>query len=197
VCARAVDGRLPPGLSAIPVLTGEEGWDMNRMRLVALCVAVSLGCFSMAFGIDLTDPSKAPATYVKMVKQGDKDVMVFDDTTHWFSAVTFNKVMGLYGWTLTDPSKVSATYAKVVKKDGKDAIVFDETASMYSPSSINRILSAYGLTLTDPSKLPTNFVKVIKKDGKDTMVFDETSSSYSAKSMHQILSAYSRADAAK
>ncbi len=116
---------------------------MNRMRLVALCVAVSLGCFSMAFGIDLTDPSKAPATYVKMVKQGDKDVLVFDDTTHWFSAVTFNKVMGFYGCTLTDPSKVSATYAKVVKKDGKDTMVFDETSASYSAKSMHQILSGY------------------------------------------------------
>ena len=61
---------------------------MNRMQLVALCVAVSLGCFGIAFGIELEDPSKAPATYVKMVKQGDKTVPVFDGTTHWFSAKT-------------------------------------------------------------------------------------------------------------
>jgi hypothetical protein len=125
---------------------------MNRMRFIALCVAVSLGCFGVAFGIDLTDPGKAPATYVKMVKQGDKTVPVFDDTTHWFSAKTFDQVMALYGCTLKEPSKVPATYAKVVKKDGKESIVFDETAAMYSPSSLNRILSAYGLTLTDPSK---------------------------------------------
>jgi hypothetical protein len=117
---------------------------MNRMRLVALCVALSLGCFSTAFGIELEDPSKAPATYVKVVKQGDKDELVFDDTTHWFSAVTFNKVMGLYGCSLTDPSKVPATYAKVVKKDGQETIVFADTTSTYSAKSMNQILSAYG-----------------------------------------------------
>src|SRR5215475_9576677 len=72
---------------------GKGGKDMNRMRLVALCVAVSMGCFGMAFGIDLVDPSKAPATYVKVVKQGDQTVPVFDDTTHWFSAKTFNNVL--------------------------------------------------------------------------------------------------------
>jgi hypothetical protein len=65
VSARSVGVRLPPEPSAIHMLPGEEGYDMNRMRLVALCVAVSLGCFSTAFGIDLEDPSKAPATYVK------------------------------------------------------------------------------------------------------------------------------------
>jgi hypothetical protein len=78
---------------------------MNRTRFVALCVAVSLGCFGMAFGIDIEDPSKAPATYVKVVKQGDKNVLVFDDTTHWFSAAAFNKVMGLYGWHLAGPQQ--------------------------------------------------------------------------------------------
>ena len=51
---------------------------MNRMHLIALCVAMSLGCFGIAFGIELEDPSKAPATYAKMVKQGDKTVPVFD-----------------------------------------------------------------------------------------------------------------------
>jgi hypothetical protein len=123
---------------------------MNRMHLIALCVVMSLGCFGIAFAIELEDASKAPATYVKMVKQGDKTAPVFDDTTHWFSGKTFNNVMALYGCTLTDPSKVPATYAKVVKKDGKESIVLDETAAMYSPSSIDRILSGYGLTLTDP-----------------------------------------------
>ena len=117
---------------------------MNRMRLVALCVAVSLGCFSTAFGIDLEDPSKAPATYVKVVKQGDKPVQVFDDTTHSFSASTFDKVMAAYGCTLTDPSKVPATFAKVVKKDGKETIVFEDGSSSYSAKSMHQILSAYG-----------------------------------------------------
>jgi hypothetical protein len=116
---------------------------MNRMRFVALGVAVSLGCFGMAFGIDLEDPSKAPASYVKVVKQGDKNVLDFDDATHWFSALTFNKIMGLYGCTLTDPSKVPATYAKAVKKDGKETLVFDETSTSYSGESMNQILSAY------------------------------------------------------
>jgi hypothetical protein len=116
---------------------------MNRMRLVALCVTVSLGCFGMAFGIDIEDPSKAPTTYVKVVKQEDKNVLIFDDTTHWFSAVTFDKVMGLYGCTLKNPSKVPATYAKAVKKDGKETLVFDETSSSYSAKSMNQILSAY------------------------------------------------------
>jgi hypothetical protein len=106
-------------------------------------VAVSLGCFSTAFAVDLEDPSKAPPTYVKMVKQGDQRVPVFDDTTHWFSAAAFDKVMGLYGCTLTDPSKVPATYAKVVKKDGKETIVFDNTSSTYSAKTMNQILSAY------------------------------------------------------
>jgi uncharacterized membrane protein YwzB len=46
---------------------------MKRMRLVALCVAVSLGCFVSAFAVDLVDSSKVPPTYVKMVKQGDKN----------------------------------------------------------------------------------------------------------------------------
>jgi len=125
------------------MVLGKEGKDMNRMRLVALCVAVSLGCFGMAFGIDLVDPSKAPATYVKGVKQGDKTVPVFDDTTHWFSAKTFNNVMALYGCTLKDPSKVPATYAKAVKKDGKEVIVFEDTSRSYSAKSMNQILSAY------------------------------------------------------
>jgi len=116
---------------------------MNRMRFVALGVAVSLGCFSMAFGIDLEDPSKAPATYVKVVKQGDKNVLVFDDTAYWFSAATFDKVMGGYGCTLTDPGKLPATYAKAVKKDGQETIVFDETSSSYTAKSMNQILSAY------------------------------------------------------
>jgi hypothetical protein len=141
---------------------------MNRMHLIALCVVMSLGCFGIAFGIEIEDPSKAPATYAKMTKQGDKTAPVFDDTPHWFSAKTFNNVMALYGCTLTDPSKVPATYAKVVKKDGKETIVFDDTATMYSPSSIDRILSGYGLKLTDPKKLPTDFAKVVKKDGKET-----------------------------
>jgi hypothetical protein len=70
---------------------------MNRMRLVALSVAMSLGCFGIAFGIELVDASKAPATYVKMVKEGDKTVPVFDGTTHSFSAKQFDKIMGLYG----------------------------------------------------------------------------------------------------
>jgi len=116
---------------------------MNRTRFVAPCVMVSLGCFGMAFGIDLEDPGKAPATYVKVVKQTDKNVLVFDDTFHSFSAVTFDKLMGLYGCTLTDPSKVPATYAKVVKKDGKETIVFDETSSSYSAKAMHQILSAY------------------------------------------------------
>ena len=116
---------------------------MNRMHLIALCVVMSLGCFGIAFGIDLEDPSKAPATYAKMTKQGDKTVPVFDDTPHWFSAKTFNNVMALYGCTLTDPSKVPATYAKVTKKDGKEAIVFDETSTSYSAKDMNQILSAY------------------------------------------------------
>ena len=100
---------------------------MNRMRFVALCLAVSLGWFVTAFAVDLVDPKKAPPTYLKMVKQGDQTVPVFDTTPHWFSAVTFNKIMGLYGCTLTDPSKVPATYAKVVKKDGQETVVFDNT----------------------------------------------------------------------
>jgi hypothetical protein len=189
--------RLPPGLPATHMVTGKEGSDMNQMRLVALCIAVSLGCFGIAFGIDLEDPSKAPATYVKMVKQGDKTTPVFDDTSHSFSAKTFDKILALYRCTLTDPSKVPSTYAKVVKKDGKESIVLDDTAAMHSPSSLNRILSGYGLTLTDPQKLPSNFAKVVKKDGKEEITFDETSRSYSAKSMHQILSAYSLADGAR
>src|SRR5919109_1605519 len=116
---------------------------MNRMHLVALCVAMSLGCFGMAFGVDLKDPSQAPATYVKMVKQGDKTVPVFDDTAHWFSAKTFDRIMGLYGCTLKDPSKVPATYVKFVKKDGKESIVFDETTRPYSAKTGHQILSEY------------------------------------------------------
>src|ERR687892_684864 len=116
---------------------------MNRMHLIALCVVMSLGCFGIAFGIDLEDASKAPATYAKMAKQGDKTAPVFDDTPHWFSAKTFNNVMALYGCTLTDPSKVPATYAKVVKKDGKETIVFEDTSRAYSAKSMHQILSAY------------------------------------------------------
>jgi hypothetical protein len=116
---------------------------MNRMHLIALCVVMSLGCFGIAFGIELEDPSKAPVTYAKMAKQGDKTVPVFDTTPDWFSAKTFNNVMALYGCTLTDPSKVPATYAKVVKKDGKEVLVFDEASASYSAESMNQILSAY------------------------------------------------------
>ena len=119
---------------------------MDRIRIVALGVAVSLGCFVSALAVDLEDPSKVPSTYVKMVKQGDKTVPVFDDTHHWFSASTFDKILSAYGLTLTDPSKLPATYAKVVKKDGKEVIVFDDTTSSYSASSMNRILSAYSRT---------------------------------------------------
>jgi hypothetical protein len=106
------------------VCCGEEGESMKRIRFVAFCVAVSLGCFSTVFAAELVDPSKAPSTYVKMTKQGDKNVPVFDQTHHWFSASTFDKIMAAYGCTLKDPSKVPATYAKVVKKDGKETVVF-------------------------------------------------------------------------
>ena len=82
---------------------------MNQMRFVALCVAVSLGCFSMAFAVDLEDPSKAPPTYVKMVKQGDQTVPVFDTTTHSYSAVTFNKVMGAL-WMHIDAPQQGASH---------------------------------------------------------------------------------------
>jgi hypothetical protein len=132
-----------PGLAPTHARSGEEGYDMNQRRLIALCLAVSLGCFVSAFAAELVDPSKAPSTYVKMVKQGDKTVPVFDDTLHWFSAATLDKILSAYGCTLTDPSKVPSTYAKVVKKDGKDVMVFDEALASYSASSLNRILSAY------------------------------------------------------
>jgi hypothetical protein len=192
-----MERRLPSGPLATQAITGREGYNMNRMQLIALCAAISLGCFGIAVGVELEDPSKAPATYVKMVKQGDKTVPVFDGTVHSFSAKQFDKLMGLYGCTLTDPSKVPSTYAKVVKKDGKETIVFDETATMYSPSSIDRILSGYGLTLTDPQKLPPDYAKMVKKGGKETLVFDGASRSYSAKYMNQVLSAYSHTDGAR
>jgi len=81
---------------------------MKWTARVAFCVVVSVGLLGSAWAIELVDPSKAPSTYVKMTKQGDKTVPVFDTTHHWFSASTFDKIMAAYGCTLSDPKKVPA-----------------------------------------------------------------------------------------
>jgi hypothetical protein len=94
----------------------------------------------------LWTPARCLPHTSRWLNKGIKTVPVFDDTHHWFSASTFDKIPSAYGLTLTDPSKVPATYAKVVKKDGKEVIVFDDTTSSYSASSMNRILSAYSRT---------------------------------------------------
>jgi hypothetical protein len=84
-----------------------------------------------------------PATYAKVVKKGDKEVVVFDETATMYSPSSINRILSAYGLTLTDPSRLPPNFAKKVKKDGKDVLVFDDTSSSYSASSMNQILSAY------------------------------------------------------
>jgi hypothetical protein len=86
-----------------------------------------------------------PATYAKVVKKGDKDTIVFDQTATMYSPSSLNRILSAYGLTLTNPSKLPPNFVKVVKKDGKEVIVFEEASSSYSASTMNRNLSAYSL----------------------------------------------------
>ena len=73
----------------------------------------------------MTDPSKVPATYAKVVKKDGKETIVLDDTAAMYSPSSINRILSGYGLTLTDPKKLPSDFAKVVKKDGKETIVFD------------------------------------------------------------------------
>jgi hypothetical protein len=95
------------------------------------------------YGCTLTDPSKVPATYAKVVKKDGKESIVLDETAAMYSPSTLNQILSGYGLTLTDPSKLPSGFAKVVKKDGKETIVFEDTSRTYSAKSMNQILSAY------------------------------------------------------
>ena len=82
------------------------------------------------YGCTLTDPSKVPATYAKVVKKDGKEVIVFDETAAMYSPSSINRILSGYGLTLTDPKKLPSNFAKVVKKDGKEVIVFDDASAL-------------------------------------------------------------------
>jgi hypothetical protein len=92
----------------------------------------------------LTDPSKVPASYAKVVKKDGKESIVFDETATMYSPSSIDRILSGYGLRLTDPSKLPPNFAKVVKKDGKEEVVFTDTTSSYSAKSMHQILSAYG-----------------------------------------------------
>jgi hypothetical protein len=119
---------------------------MQRMSLSALGVAVTLGILVTSFAAELQDPKKAPSGYVKVVKKGDKEEWVFDDTSSMYSPATLDQILSAYGLTLKDPKKAPPGYVKVVKKGDKEELVFDTTSLSYSPARLNQVLLAYGPT---------------------------------------------------
>jgi hypothetical protein len=72
---------------------------MQRMSLSALGVAVTLGILVTSFAAELQDPKKAPSGYVKVVKKGDKEELVFDTTSLSYSPARLNQVLLAYGPT--------------------------------------------------------------------------------------------------
>jgi hypothetical protein len=96
VRARLAEGRCRLSREAIHTLSPKGGRDMKRMPLLALCVAVSLGVVVTSFAVELEDPKKAPAGYVKVAKKGDKQELVFDTTTLSYSPARLNQVLSAY-----------------------------------------------------------------------------------------------------
>jgi hypothetical protein len=48
------------------------------------------------YGCTLTDPSKVPATYAKVVKKDGKEVLVFDEASASYSAESMNQILSAY-----------------------------------------------------------------------------------------------------
>lgn len=116
---------------------------MKRISSMLLCAVVVLAYVSTTFAIDLVDVKKAPTGFARMVKQGDKEVLVFDSVIAMYGPATLDKILSAYGLTIQDPRRAPTGFARVVKQGDKEAVVFDNAITTYSPATLNQILSAY------------------------------------------------------
>ncbi|MGH8059110.1 MAG: hypothetical protein ACREOH_18050, partial [Candidatus Entotheonellia bacterium] len=89
---------------------------MKRISSMLLCAVVGIAFVSTAFAIELVDVKKAPASYARMVKQGNTETIVFDNATVMYGPATLDKILSAYGLTIQDPRKAPTGYARVVKQ---------------------------------------------------------------------------------
>jgi hypothetical protein len=107
-----------------------------------------------AYGLDVTDGAKLPASYAREVETKDKDgktvkTLAFNGMAATIPPADLHAVLTAYGAKVADGTKLPATYAREVEtkdKDGKTVknLAFNGVAGTMSPMELHAVLSAYG-----------------------------------------------------
>jgi hypothetical protein len=107
-----------------------------------------------AYGLQVVDGSKLPASYGREIETKDKDgkpvkTVAFNGMAATIPPAELHAVLSAYGAKLVDGSKLPASYGREIEtkdKDGKPVktVAFNGMAATIPPAELHAVLAAYG-----------------------------------------------------